>query len=48
LPDWRQAYDANDVRAEFAAQGSIAIILPIPTRRTSVPFDADTYKVRND
>ena len=42
-----KAYDANHVRADLAAPGSIAIISPIPTRRTSVSFDADTYKARN-
>jgi transposase len=42
-----KAYDANDVRAHLAAHGSTAVISPMPTRRTSVPFDPETYKARN-
>ena len=42
-----KAYDANDVRAHLSAHGSIAVISPMPTRRTAVPFDADAYRARN-
>ena len=42
-----KAYDANDVRAFLAAQGSTAVISPMPTRRNAVPFDAEVYKARN-
>jgi transposase len=42
-----KAYDANDVRAYLAAKGSTAVISPMPTRRTPVPFDTEVYRMRN-
>lgn len=42
-----KAYDANDVRAFLAAQGSTAVISPMPTRTNPVLFDAEAYKGRN-
>ena len=35
------------LRAFLAAQGSKAVISPMPTRRRAVPFDAEVYKARN-
>ena len=42
-----KAYDANDVRAYLAAQGSTAVISPMPNRVAPVPFDAVAYRARN-
>lgn len=42
-----QAYDADDLRAFLAAQGTEAVIPPQPRRLQPPPFDAETYKQRN-
>lgn len=42
-----KAYDANDLRAFLAAQGTEAVIPPKKNRRVTPPFDALAYKCRN-
>ena len=42
-----KAYDANDVRAFLAAQGTKAVISPMSRRLTPPPFDAIAYRARN-
>ena len=41
------AYDADDVRAFLAAQGTKAVISPTPRRVARPPFDANAYRARN-
>jgi transposase len=42
-----KTYDANDLRAFLAAQGTEAVISPMPRRLTPPPFDAFAYRSRN-
>jgi transposase len=42
-----KAYDANDLRAFLAAQGTEAVISPMPRRLAPPPFDALAYRSRN-
>ena len=42
-----KAYDADDVRAFLAAQGTEAVISPLSRRRARPPFDAHAYRARN-
>ena len=42
-----KAYDANDVRAFLAAQGTEAVIPPKANRRTRPAFDPVAYRTRN-
>ena len=41
------AYDADDVRAFLAGQGTEAVISPRSRRRTPLPFDTAAYRARN-
>ena len=52
VPPMRQliadkAYDADDVRAFLAAQGTEAVISPMPRRVARPPFDANAYRARH-
>lgn len=40
-------YDANDVRDFLAAQGTQAVISPMPRRLDPPPFDPVAYRMRN-
>lgn len=42
-----KAYDANDLRAFLAAQGTEAVISPMPTRVARPAFDPHAYRGRN-
>lgn len=42
-----KAYDANDLRAFLADQGTEAVISPMPTRLRRPDFDARAYRDRN-
>ncbi|MDB5379688.1 MAG: family transposase [Rubritepida sp.] len=42
-----KAYDADDLRQFLAAQGTTAVISPMPNRINEPAFDAITYKQRN-
>lgn len=42
-----KAYDADDVRAFLAQQGTEAVIPPMSRRRDPPPFDAAAYRARN-
>jgi transposase len=42
-----KAYDADDLRHFLAAQGTIAVISPMPNRTHKPAFDASAYKQRN-
>lgn len=42
-----KAYDADDVRAFLAAQGTEAVISPMPRRLKPPPFDNTAYRDRN-
>lgn len=42
-----KAYDANDLRDFLAAQGTEAVISPMPTRRIQPAFDPIAYRSRN-
>ena len=42
-----KAYDANDVRAFLAAQGTEAVISPTSRRLEKPSFDATAYRARN-
>ena len=42
-----KAYDADDLRAFLTAQGTEAVISPMPRRLTPPPFDAIAYRRRN-
>lgn len=42
-----KAYDADDVRAFLAQQGTEAVISPMPRRRNPPPFDPIAYRARN-
>ena len=42
-----KAYDANDLRDFLAAQGTQAVISPMPRRLVRPTFDSLAYKTRN-
>jgi transposase len=42
-----KAYDADDLRAFLAAQGTEAVISPSPRRLAPPPFDPIAYRQRN-
>ena len=42
-----RAMDADDFRCFLAAQGSVAVIPPMPHRLAPPPFDAVAYRQRN-
>ena len=42
-----KAFDADDLRAYLAAQGTVAVISPMPNRLDPPPFDAAAYRQRN-
>ena len=42
-----KAYDANDLRDFLAAQGTEAVISPMPRRLVRPTFDRTAYKTRN-
>ncbi len=42
-----KAYDANDLRDFLAAQGTEAVISPMPGRLTPLLFDPVAYRMRN-
>ena len=41
------SYDANDLRTEIAAGGSVAVIRPRKSRIEEIPCDKELYKLRN-
>jgi transposase len=42
-----KGYDSNAIRAAIAAQGAEAVIPPLSSRKTAIPYDPEAYRARN-
>ena len=42
-----KGYDSKAIRAAIAAQGAEAVIPPLSSRKTSIPYDPAAYRARN-